>query len=83
MHITKHFSFQAKPNQHIPIVAYTIKAVPKFVEQILQKHKLKITYNRDTCNKPKQSRLDCLDELRTKPSQTLIVVIFTPNQTKP
>ena len=35
MHITKHFSFQAKPNQHIPIVAYSIEAVP-IVEQILQ-----------------------------------------------
>ena len=32
-------------------------------------------------NKPKQSRLDCLDELRTKPSQTLVVVIFI--STKP
>ena len=29
MHITKHFSFQAKPNQHILIVAYTIKAVSR------------------------------------------------------
>ena len=28
MHITKHFSFQARPNQHIPIIAYAIEAVP-------------------------------------------------------
>ena len=28
MHITKHFSFQAKSNQHIPIIAYAIEAVP-------------------------------------------------------
>ena len=69
MHITKHFSFQAKPNQYIPIIVYTIKAVP-IVEQILQKHKLKITYNHVTCNKPKQSRL------------LTVLMNFEPNQAK-
>ena len=42
----------------------------QFVEQILQKHELKITYNHDTCNKPKHSRL------------LTVLMNFEPNQAK-
>ena len=69
MHITKHFSFQARPNQHIPIIAYAIEAVP-ICRNTTKKHKLKITYNHDTCNKPKQSRL------------LTVLMNFEPNQAK-